>query len=87
MDLGISDKLKPILEEVKQFIDIEILPLEHEYHQEVVKGDRWAFTERQTEILETLKAKARAKPVVSPASLPTQAPGHAQGQGPVDGPA
>ena len=61
MDLGISDKLKPILEEVTHFIDTEILPLEHEYHQEVAKGDRWAFTERQTEILEGLKAKARAK--------------------------
>ncbi len=61
MDLGISDKVKPILEEVKHFIDTEILPLEHEYHGEVSKGDRWTFTERQTEILESLKAKARAK--------------------------
>ena len=50
MDLGISDKVKPILEEVKHFIDTEILPLEHEYHGEVSKGDRWTFTERQTEI-------------------------------------
>ena len=40
MDLGISEKLKPILEEVTQFIDIEILPLEQEYHAEVEKGDR-----------------------------------------------
>ena len=60
MDLGISDKVKPILEEVKHFIDTEILPLEQEYHGEVSKGDRWTFTERQTEILESLKAKARA---------------------------
>ena len=61
MDLGISDKLKPILEEVKNFIDIEITPLEMEYHQEVAKGDRWTFTDRQTEILETLKAKAKSR--------------------------
>ena len=61
MDLGISEKLKPILEEVKDFIDIEILPLEQEYHAEVETGDRWAFTERQTEILEGLKSKAKAK--------------------------
>tara|TARA_B110000503_G_scaffold143139_1_gene242788 strand:+ start:8257 stop:9474 length:1218 start_codon:yes stop_codon:yes gene_type:complete len=61
MDLGISDKVAPILAEVKHFIDTEILPLEHEYHQEVEKGDRWAFTERQTEIMETLKAKAKQK--------------------------
>ena len=61
MDLGISDKLKPILEEVTNFIDLEILPLEQEYHAEVEKGDRWAYTERQTEILESLKSKAKAK--------------------------
>ena len=61
MDLGISEKLKPILEEVTQFIDIEILPLEQEYHAEVETGDRWAYTERQTEIIESLKAKAKAK--------------------------
>ena len=61
MDLGVSDKLKPILEEVKQFIDTEILPLEQEYHAEISKGDRWAFTDRQTEILEGLKAKAKAR--------------------------
>ena len=61
MDLGISDKVKPILEEVKHFIDTEILPLEHEYHEEISKGDRWTFTDRQTEILEGLKSKAKAK--------------------------
>ena len=61
MDLGISDKVKPILEQVSHFIDTEILPLEEEYLQEVSKGDRWTFTERQTEILEGLKAKAKAQ--------------------------
>jgi acyl-CoA dehydrogenase len=61
VDLGISEKVKPILEEVKHFIDEEILPLEAEYHQEVEKGDRWAYTDRQTEILESLKSKAKAK--------------------------
>ena len=61
MDLGISDKLKPLLEQVKHFIDTEILPLADEYHQEVSKGDRWTFTERQTEILEGLKSKAKAQ--------------------------
>ena len=61
MDLGPSDKVKPILEQVKAFIDNEILPVEREYHEEVDKGDRWKYTERQTEILEDLKKKARAK--------------------------
>ena len=58
MDLGISDKLKPLLEQVKHFIDTEILPVEEEYHQEVSKGDRWTYTERQTEILEGLKRES-----------------------------
>ena len=61
MDLGISDKVKPIIEEVKHFIDIEIMPMETEYHAEIGKGDRWTYTERQTEILESLKSKAKAK--------------------------
>jgi len=61
MDLGISDKVKPIIEEVKHFIDIEIMPMETEYHTEIGKGDRWTYTERQTEMLESLKSKAKAK--------------------------
>jgi acyl-CoA dehydrogenase len=35
--------------------------MEHAYEQEVASGDRWAFTPRQTEILEGLKAKARER--------------------------
>jgi len=61
MDLGISDKVAPILERVKTFIAEEIVPVEGEYWDEVATGDRWTFTERQTEILETLKSKARAE--------------------------
>jgi len=61
MDLGISDKVKPILAEVKQFIDTEILPLEGEYHAEIGSGDRWTYTERQTEILEGSRPKPKRK--------------------------
>jgi acyl-CoA dehydrogenase len=61
MDLGISEKVAPILERVKSFIAEEIVPVEEEYWNEVATGDRWTFTERQTEILETLKSKARAE--------------------------
>ncbi|MDE0763625.1 MAG: acyl-CoA dehydrogenase family protein [Cellvibrionales bacterium] len=61
MDLGVSEKLKPILEEVKNFIDVEITPFESEYFDEVDKGDRWQFTERQTELLESLKDKAKSR--------------------------
>jgi acyl-CoA dehydrogenase len=61
MDLGISNKIAPILDEVRCFMTDEIAPLEHEYLSEIAVGDRWQFTDRQTEIMESLKEKARAK--------------------------
>lgn len=59
MDLGITERLAPLLEQVKAFIATEIAPLEGEYLAEIGNGDRWQFTPRQTEIMEGLKAKAR----------------------------
>ena len=59
MDLGITERLAPLLEQVKAFIAEEIAPLEGEYLAEIGNGDRWQFTARQTEIMEGLKAKAR----------------------------
>ena len=44
MDIGISARLRPILDEVRGFIDSEILPLEHEFLAGIDTGDRWAFT-------------------------------------------
>ena len=44
MDLGITKKLEPLLEEVRTMIRDEILPLDEEYLDEVNKGDRWTFT-------------------------------------------
>jgi acyl-CoA dehydrogenase len=61
MDLGISEKVAPLLERVKTFIAEEVQPMEEAYAAEIATGDRWSFTERQTEIIETLKAKARAE--------------------------
>ena len=61
MDLGISANVAPLLAEVKQFIEEEIQPLEHDYYADIAVGDRWTFTDRQTNIREGLKAKARAK--------------------------
>jgi acyl-CoA dehydrogenase len=61
MDLGISEKVAPILERVKAVIDDEVLPLESAYATEIATGDRWQFTDRQTEIIESLKTKARAQ--------------------------
>lgn len=60
MNLGISDRLKPILAEVARMVAEDIAPLDAEYLAEVDKGDRWQFTPRQLGILESLKAAARA---------------------------
>ncbi len=61
MDLGISAKVAPLLADVRRFMNEEIAPLEHEYLSEIAVGDRWQFTDRQIEIMEGLKAKAKAK--------------------------
>ena len=60
MNLGISERVKPLVEQVTQMMQDEILDADVEFHSEVGKGDnRWALTARQSEILETLQAKAR----------------------------
>ena len=61
MDLGISARVAPILEAVRAYIDEQIAPVEQEYIEQVATGDRWQFTDRQTEILESLKAGARER--------------------------
>lgn len=59
MNLGISDRLRPLLEAVKSFINERVLPVDEEFLHEVDKGDRWTLTERQREILDDLKSSAR----------------------------
>ena len=59
MDLGVTDRLRPLLDAVTAFIDERVIPIEHEYFAEVDKGDRWSLTERQQEIIEGLKSAAR----------------------------
>ncbi len=61
MDLGMTAKVKPLVEKVRAMVRDEIMPLEHEYEAEVGKGDRWTYTKRQEEIREGLKAKARER--------------------------
>ena len=61
MDLGVSERLAPIRDAVARMVRDEIIPLDEEFLAEVSMGDRWAYTERQTEILEGLKAKARER--------------------------
>jgi acyl-CoA dehydrogenase len=62
MNLGMTERLKPIHEKVARMVRDEIMPLDEEFLAEVGKeGDRWAYTARQTEILEGLKAKAKER--------------------------
>ena len=62
MNLGITERLKPIHQRVAAMVRDEIAPLGEEFLAEVGKGgDRWAYTVRQTEILEGLKKTARER--------------------------
>ena len=62
MCLGVTERLRPILKEVREMVQEDILPIEHRWHEETANADdRWAHTEWQTETLERLKAKARSK--------------------------
>ncbi len=59
MELGISDRARPVLEAVRQMICEEIIPCDDEFLQEVDKEGRWVLTKRQTWILESLKSRSQ----------------------------
>jgi acyl-CoA dehydrogenase len=61
MNFGMRDETARLLERVATMIRDTIMPLEEEFQGEVAKGDRWQYTDRQSEILESLKAQARAQ--------------------------
>ncbi len=60
MDLGLTKRGAELRERVRTFIDTYVVPVEDEYHHEVGgTGNRFEFTPRMTEILESLKEQAR----------------------------
>ena len=59
MELGLSDKMHEVREKIRNFVEVDVAAVEHEYHDEVSFGDRWSHTPRQDEIMESLKAKAK----------------------------
>lgn len=64
MNLGMSERVKPLIEQVRCMIKNDIAPLDEEYHGEVGRapgGDRFVMTKRQLEIMDTLKAKAKER--------------------------
>jgi acyl-CoA dehydrogenase len=61
MNLGITERVRPLLEAVQTFIRDRALPVDEEFLAEVDKGDRWTLTDRQKEILDDLKSEAKSQ--------------------------
>ena len=64
MDLGITEKVAPLIAAVRDMVENEIAPLDREFQAEVGKhpsGDRFQHTPRQLEILDGLKTIARER--------------------------
>ena len=62
MDLGITDKVRPLIAAVREIVRNEVIPIEDEYEAEIGRnGDRFQHTPRQIELLEGLKQKAQDK--------------------------
>jgi len=63
MDLGMSERVKPLVEKIRDFTRNFVAPLDHEFHELVgtAPGGRFALSDRQNEILDTLKAEARKR--------------------------
>jgi acyl-CoA dehydrogenase len=62
MDLGLSDRVQALVDQVRDMVETEIAPLDAEYHAEVGRhpsGDRFQLTDRQLAILAELKGKAK----------------------------
>ncbi len=62
MDLGITPKVKPLIEAVRKMIEEDIRPQEDCYFDEVGKcGNRFEYSPKMTEIMEALKKKAKSR--------------------------
>ena len=62
MNLGATDKVRPLVAAVRRMVRDEIMPLEGEYQAGVgAEGDRFTPTARMVAIREGLKAKARER--------------------------
>ena len=58
MDLGVTDKVRPLIAAVRAMARGEIMPLEEEYEAEVGRGgDRFKPPARMVEILEEAEVK------------------------------
>ncbi|WP_300436183.1 acyl-CoA dehydrogenase family protein [uncultured Mameliella sp.] len=63
MDLGMTERVRPLVMQVRRMIEEEIAPLDAEFHTLVgthPSGNRFALVPRQLEILDGLKSEAKA---------------------------
>ncbi|HBZ44226.1 MAG TPA: acyl-CoA dehydrogenase [Maritimibacter sp.] len=64
MDLGVTDKVQPLIDAVRKMIEEDIVPANEEYHAEIgnnPEGNRFKLNDRQLEIMDDLKAKAKKR--------------------------
>jgi acyl-CoA dehydrogenase len=62
MDLGMTDRVRPMVEKLRRFVQDEVIPVEDEYHAEIGRsGDRWQPTERMLVIIAGLRQRARSE--------------------------
>ena len=57
MDLGVSERVKPLLNDVIAFIEEVVVPNEKVYAEQVEAGGRWC----ETAAMEEMKEAARAR--------------------------
>jgi acyl-CoA dehydrogenase len=64
MNLGMTERLKPLHERVARMVRDEIVPLDEDFLADIGRaGDRWAFTPRQRDIGRAEGQGARTRPV------------------------
>jgi acyl-CoA dehydrogenase len=62
LDLRMSEKVRPLFEAVRAFIRDEVDPITEEFYRlGEGRADRWSWAPGQLELLDTVKAKARAQ--------------------------
>ncbi|MBC8129803.1 MAG: acyl-CoA dehydrogenase family protein [Rhizobiaceae bacterium] len=61
MNLGVTERLRPIHAAVRDMVRDEIAPASEAFLDEVPKEGRWVYTEKQTDILDGLKALAKSR--------------------------
>ena len=59
MNLRMTDRVKPLVEQVRAYITDAVVPLEAEFFNSMGADDRWQLSDRQREIIEGLKTGAR----------------------------